>query len=108
MAAKKPAPKVTKEVCTLCGLDWDKHGDSPTTDTCVELLLGEIRSLNAQLAHRPLIGRPIIQPIYPYPNPYVPPVPSRPYWGTTTGTNSMQAQTALGIGRLPQPRNGLQ
>jgi hypothetical protein len=23
----KPEPKVTKRVCTLCGLDWELHGE---------------------------------------------------------------------------------
>jgi hypothetical protein len=38
----KPEPKVTKRVCTLCGLDWGLHGAKPTVETCVELLKAEL------------------------------------------------------------------
>lgn len=72
--AKKPSPRVVTEVCSLCGLDWKRHGTVPTSDKCVELLLAEVRSLNDQLASRPY-AQPY--PIYPV-NPY----PYRPWYGT--------------------------
>jgi hypothetical protein len=91
--APTPAPVVTARVCSLCGIDWKRHGKSPTTEKCIELLLAEVRSLNAQLAHRPIM-RPLP---YPVPTPY--PVPWRPApwrepwvysttWSTTTGDTS--------------------
>lgn len=81
-----PKPKVVSEVCSLCGLDWKLHGKTPTAETCVGLLLNEVRSLNAQLS-----VRPIMQPI-PYPAPY--PVYPRPLWTTWSGvaTNGASQQ----------------
>lgn len=38
----KPAPKVEKEVCTVCGLDWKRHGKEPTLEMCVELLKADL------------------------------------------------------------------
>lgn len=42
---KQPAPKPTKVVCDVCGLDWAKHEaamktktQKPNLETCVELL----------------------------------------------------------------------
>ncbi len=74
-----PEPVIVSEVCSLCGLDWKRHGKKPTSEKCVELLLDEVRRLNAQLAHRPIV-RPYL------PQPY--PVPIRPYypwWQSTWG-----------------------
>ncbi len=73
----KPEPRVIYEVCSLCGLDWKRHGKNPTAEKCVTLLLDEVRSLNAQIATRPLI-----QPL-PYPVPYRPFTPYAPWWQTT-------------------------
>lgn len=79
--SKRPQAKVVKEVCTLCGLDWQLHGNDPTSDKCVELLLSEIRSLNAQLAHRPLVQPiPLVTPRPAFPRQY-------PYWGATGGAS---------------------
>jgi hypothetical protein len=33
-----PKPVVTAQVCSLCGLPWDGHGEQPTIEKCVELL----------------------------------------------------------------------
>lgn len=33
-----PKPVVVKTICSMCGLDWDDHGDSPTTEDCIRLL----------------------------------------------------------------------
>lgn len=82
MKETKPQPRVTARVCSLCGLDWKLHGKSPTTETCIDLLLAEVRSLNAQLAVRPY-ARPLPYPV-PYPKPYpVYPRPWYPWWSTT-------------------------
>ena len=37
-----PKPVVVKTICSMCGLDWDAHGDSPTTEDCIRLLKAEI------------------------------------------------------------------
>lgn len=75
MAAKKkntePKPVAITTICSVCGLSWSNHGETPTTDDCIRLL-------KAELAKRPItIPNP-----YPVPTPY--PVPSpykRPwYW----------------------------
>ena len=28
---KKPKPVVVTTICSLCGLDWERHGAEPTT-----------------------------------------------------------------------------
>lgn len=81
---RKPTPKVVSEVCSLCGLDWNLHGANPTTETCIKLLLGEVRSLNARLAHRPIV-QPINIPVWPRPWPR--PWPSGPYWSSGGGSS---------------------
>jgi hypothetical protein len=90
----KPQPRVITEVCSLCGLDWKRHGKEPTSDKCIELLLQEVRSLNAQLA-----SRPYVQPI-PYPLPYLPRPYPRPWWQQTWGNQYTYASNATA--RSPQ------
>ncbi|MGH2835771.1 MAG: hypothetical protein ACRDUT_00020 [Mycobacterium sp.] len=46
--SSKPTPVVVSEVCSLCGLDWRRHGKNQTSEKCIELLLAEVRALNAQ------------------------------------------------------------
>jgi hypothetical protein len=48
---KKPEPINKHIVCSLCGLDWEKHGEKPVIEKCVELL-------KAELAKRPPVFRP--------------------------------------------------
>lgn len=88
--ARKPTPKVVSEVCSLCGLDWQLHGENPTTETCIGLLLDEVRSLNARLRHRPY-SQPVVPFIPVYPRPY--PVYPRPHWqwSKSGGTNWIEA-----------------
>lgn len=38
----KPKPVVVTTICSECGLDWDDHGDNPTTSDCVRLLKVEL------------------------------------------------------------------
>jgi hypothetical protein len=38
----KPYPVVVTTICSLCGLPWDDHGDKPTAEDCVRLLLVEL------------------------------------------------------------------
>lgn len=91
MTDVKPEPRVTSRVCSLCGLDWKRHGKAPTTETCIQLLLGEVRALNAQLAHRPaIITIPRPYPVYPQPFGW----PQRPQWGNSGGL----AGIALNLG----------
>ena len=68
----KPKPVVVTTICSLCGLDWERHGESPTTEDCIRLL-------KAELASRP--GPTIVlRERYPY-TPYVPPVIlPQPWW----------------------------
>lgn len=100
---RKPQPRVVSEVCSLCGLDWKRHGKTPTTETCIELLLDEVRSLNARIAAQP-ISRPYPYPV-PYPQPYpVPRYPWSPWWGTTRityGTTSSGLYTPASSSALP-------
>lgn len=49
MKQPKPEPVVVSTVCSLCGLDWNDHGDKPTAATCVDLL-------RAELAKRPQVS----------------------------------------------------
>ena len=89
----KPKPVVTETICSECGLDWERHGDTPTQSDCIRLL-------KADLATKPM---PIINyPTYPiYPN-----GPS--YWyryGTTTAhlgaLNGTAAPTANVVRMTP-------
>lgn len=48
--AAVPKPKIVSQVCSVCGLDWELHGEEPTTETCVKLLLDEIAIANKALA----------------------------------------------------------
>src|SRR5208282_2469717 len=69
---RKPEPIAVETVCSVCGLDWKRHGKNPTTDDCIRLLKQE------------LLNRPLTKP-YPYPvpvpvSPYPVPVPYREPW----------------------------
>lgn len=37
-----PKPIVTKTVCSLCGLDWEKHPDNASALDCIALLKAEV------------------------------------------------------------------
>lgn len=85
----KPSPRVVSEVCSVCGLDWKQHGKAPTLETCVRLLLDEVRAKDAALARRPVvIDRPY--PVYP------PLRPAWPYWYTTWGGSTSTGNAARG------------
>lgn len=43
----KPEPIVVRTLCSLCDLDWEPHGDEPTTADCIRLL-------KIELSRRPL------------------------------------------------------
>lgn len=62
MATKhaKPTPVVVTEVCSMCGLDWQRHGDKPTTEDCIRLL-------KAELASRPVAVPFTVRPWWDYP-----------------------------------------
>lgn len=113
MTARKtpaiPQPVPVTTVCSMCGLGWELHGKTPTTEDCIRLL-------KIELAKRPHYTPPVIIP-QPYPVPYQ---PYRPYWqqpygtwcGTTTVQNTSTAQmqaynscssTPAISGRTPKP-----
>lgn len=52
----KPEPKTVKVVCTVCGLDWDKHTQTRRADVpldeCVRLLKLELAA--ARATHWPI------------------------------------------------------
>jgi len=39
---KTPEPKPTAIVCSVCGLEWKRHGKTPTLEKCIELLKAEV------------------------------------------------------------------
>lgn len=95
---KKPVPVHTQTVCSVCGLDWDRHGDKPTAETCIELLKQDLarekqRAAPIQPGPYPL-PYPVPYPVAPQPRPYRPwpwtqPGPiwiSQPHIGTGSGT----------------------
>jgi hypothetical protein len=57
----KPKPVSKHVVCSVCGLDWDRHpkkkDKEPTLEACVELL-------KAELASRPRLQQWVSHPTY--------------------------------------------
>lgn len=98
--ARKPTPRVVTEVCSICGLDWSLHGDEPTTETCVELLLHEVQQLNRQLAARPIV-QPISYPV-PVPSPRPWPVPYRPTWPWWSGGGTWSVAQSNTTSHMPR------
>jgi hypothetical protein len=51
---RKPQPVNKTVVCSICGLDWEKHGKAPTMEKCVALLKAELakRTLPNQFYHQ--------------------------------------------------------
>ena len=47
MPVPKPVP--TRVVCSVCGLDWERHGEKPGYEICIKLL-------KADLAKKPTGG----------------------------------------------------
>lgn len=74
--AAVPKPKIVSQVCSVCGLDWELHGEEPTTETCVKLLLDEVAVANKALAASRNIYPPVI--VQPYRTYY-------PQWYTQWG-----------------------
>ncbi len=54
---KEPEPVNKHVVCSVCGLDWDRHEYKPTSkrtiEKCVELLKKDLAEAQASLAKRP-------------------------------------------------------
>lgn len=81
----KPQPVATVTVCSICELDWDLHGENPTTDDCIRLLKSELATVQAELeeAQIPEFKLPAIlpyctrphkddyHPIQPWPQPII-------------------------------------
>ncbi len=40
----KPEPVPQHVVCSMCGLDWGKHGNNPGLEMCIALLKKELAS----------------------------------------------------------------
>lgn len=64
--AKKPEARVVSEVCSMCGLDWARHGAKPTTETCIRLLASDLAAANER-ANRVPYSYPVPYPVYPRP-----------------------------------------
>lgn len=87
----RPTPVITSEVCSVCGLDWARHGDKPTAKTCIDLLRIDLASARVAQANRPFV-QPI--PYLPYtPVPWA--QPYRPYWGTLGGMTGYATATTV-------------
>lgn len=67
MPTNTPKPVVVTTICSLCGLDWERHGAEPTTEDCIRLL-------KAELASRPMPTL-VIRDRYPYVQPWIAPSP---------------------------------
>lgn len=91
-----PRPVNKHVVCSVCGLDWERHGKNPTTEKCVELLKADLASEKLRTTPQPAMPYPVP---YPYPvRPHTPypgtnPFPARPLWTinpltTTSGSLS--------------------
>lgn len=76
---KKPEPVHKGATCSVCGLDWDRHVQPPTIETCVELLKAELASRPLRLWSYPNVSQlieyvprpprpPAPAPYNPYPN----------------------------------------
>lgn len=44
-----PEPVVTAQVCSVCGLPWDDHGERPTIAKCVDLLKAALALARPQM-----------------------------------------------------------
>ena len=72
----KPKPVITHTICSECGLDWERHGDTPTQSDCIRLLRADLASRPSPIINYPI---PIPVPRYaPYIQPY------RQWWQTTS------------------------
>lgn len=99
----RPTPVITSEICSVCGLDWARHGDKPTAKTCIDLLRADASAARVALANRPFV-----QPI-PY-LPYVPPrrnPPYRQYWGGSGGSTWNVISSSDAIPNAPQTLAGV-
>jgi hypothetical protein len=78
----KPNPVVITTICSDCGLDWDDHGENPTSAVCIRLL-------KEALARKPTTVTTIYPWVQPWPQvPYVQPgriYPSTTFGGSTGG-----------------------
>lgn len=78
----KPHPVVVSQECSVCGLEWSRHGDSPTAKTCIDLLRADVSAARIQLANRPYAQPITLLPFVPVPRTR----PYGPYWGGGNGT----------------------
>jgi hypothetical protein len=96
-----PQPIAVTTICSVCGLNWELHGEDPTTDDCIQLLKAALASKST---YAPIIikeyVRPYVQPyaspyVQPYVLPYVPtvPFPHSPIWCNTSHNNTINCQS---------------
>lgn len=77
---KKPTPVHTNTICSVCGLDWDRHGEKPTPETCIELLQADLAREKQRTGPSLPYPYPVPYPAAPrYPHPSIPWQPSLPY-----------------------------
>lgn len=97
---KTPTPKHVETICSVCGLDWKRHGKAPTLETCVELLKKELAAKPAPVQPIPM-PYPVPYPIspQPYPRPYRPwpNYPGGPSWISQPQTISGQISGSAGV-----------
>jgi hypothetical protein len=76
----KPEPVAVETICSVCGIDWGLHGESPTTDDCINLLKSALEYEQSRRVTPIYVERhvapPIQQPWY----------PSGPYWYNSPST----------------------
>lgn len=70
--AKKQKPEAVsvETICSVCGLDWDLHGENPTTEDCVELLKAELASRPTTTVIREPVYVPYAERPWKYPRPW--------------------------------------
>lgn len=79
MKNPKPQPVTVDVRCSLCDLEWAKHGDEPTTADCIRLLRAELRVRPTTI---------------PWPVPYV--APYRVWWNDTGSAGGATGFTYTG------------
>jgi hypothetical protein len=86
--ATKPEPVSVTTVCSECGLNWDLHGDDPTTDDCIRILKAELANARFKEAKVIPMPYPVYPPRAPWAEPYRLPYrhPSTFTWGEPNET----------------------
>jgi hypothetical protein len=72
---QKPHAVVVKTICSMCGLDWNDHGEDAAAEDCIRLLKAEVARKSAS-------------PVYWY-FPYQGTWPTPWWYSTTVGTTTL-------------------